>query len=299
MKKLLLISLFAITINFSKAQSWVYHPLPNDSLVWLEHYQDWEGTYHYYVKEMLGDTTIGSYTYKKLFQSSWWASPVYVPPVYVYYTGAVRQDVPNKRVYEINTFGVETLLYDFNKVVGDTMAILEIPVTDTLYVQSIDSVLVGTSYHKRFNLISSIGFGAPSPLVEGVGNEAGFGNWYTYGFEFGNNLWCFSHQNVQLFPNGSSMSCHLTVGIAELSGDKIKIEVMPNPTAGQVNLTVGCHDTFSLELQELSGKVLERRENQSNVESSIDLSAYPAGIYLIRLINNTTGDSVSKKVVKK
>ena len=302
MRKLLLSLFFIGCLTQLKAQSWVYHPLPSDSLVWLESYQDWEGIYHYYIKEMVGDTTIGSYTYKKLYQSAWWSTPFYTPPVPLGYIGAVRQDIPAKRVYRINTSGVEDLLYDFNKVPGDTFAILTAPMPDTLYIQSVDSVIVGTTYHKTFAITSSTGLGMPSDLIEGVGNRAGFGNYYDYGFEYGYQLLCFSHSNVQQYPIAGVMPggpyCYISVGLIEVEKNNFKVEVMPNPTFDAFHLNINCKENYSIQITNESGQLMLQKDYQTSNELTFDVSSYPEGIYFIRL-SDVKGNSAVKKIVKK
>ena len=100
----------------------------------------------------------------------------------------------------MNASGTESLLYDFDLAVGDTVHYD--PSGDTIFVAGTDSVLVGGVYHKSFtmtNAYSGTGF-IPGDLIEGVGNVAGLDAWHLYRFEGASKLWCFSHKSVQQYP---------------------------------------------------------------------------------------------------
>nr|MBA3971126.1 hypothetical protein [Bacteroidota bacterium] len=275
MKKLLLLCVFIGVVCFSKAQTNVYHPFPNDSLVWLQELVLSDGMPYYYINQMSGDTTIGSFLYKKLYTSNWFTSPFYNPSTTsVYYSGAIRQDIPNKKVYRLNTSGPEFLLYDFDLSVGDTAHYDASG--DTIFVAGIDSVLVNGVYHKSFtftNAWSAMGF-VPGDLIEGVGNSVGLDAWHRYRFEGANNLWCFSHKSVQQYPAGSSMTCAMTVGISDIKDGEIFLTVMPNPTSADVILSVGCDDSYSIEVKNTIGESVFSKTNMRLTESTIDLSNY-------------------------
>ncbi len=302
MKKILLLMLLTWQMDTAVAQSWVYHPFPSDSLVWLTQWQHFDGSYTYEVKEMLGDTTVGSYTYKKLFASDpYMPSPSYSSATIFSYYGALRQDIPGKKVYIINTSGVEKLLYDFNLSVGDTAAIITTPTDDTILVTGIDSTLIGTSYHKSFSLSNTAAAaGMPSKLVEGMGNFAGLGNWYDYGFEYGYTLLCFSHQAVREYPIVTGgpwpYSCNLMVGISEISADAIGLDIFPNPSSDEINLRVSCQDLLRLEIRNELGQIVSKESNLE-IGSRINISGLSPGIYFVRL-SDSKGNSVIKKIVK-
>ena len=63
-----------------------------------------------------------------------------------------------------------------------------------------------------------------------------------------------------------------------------KVTVYPNPTEGEVNLSVsnGREDAVSaVVVYDVSGNLLKTLQIQGNTSVSIDLSDYPEGIYLI------------------
>ena len=70
----------------------------------------------------------------------------------------------------------------------------------------------------------------------------------------------------------------------------VNMNVYPNPTSSFV--TVNADSEFSFILTNASGKVLRKDENEQSY--MLDLSEYPAGIYML-----TTSDGVTHKIVKK
>jgi hypothetical protein len=314
MKKLLLLSLLAFQFTAAKAQSWVYHPFPSgsDSAIWIQQHADFQGTTYFWRTYLYGDTTISSLSYKKLYRTSvnsYIYPPPPPPPFYNSYNfiGALRQDIPAKRVYfyEEET-GTEKLLYDFTLAIGDT-AYSDIPWADSIVVQyvvtGIDSILAGSVYHKRLvieSLPTTTLASVAANWIEGIGSEAGPLNRYLTGFEFSHALACFSFNEENKYYDEMwppAPDCSFSVAIGEQENDLIGIVVSPNPTAGIISLSVSCNETLSLELMDLSGKILFSCQTRELSGITVDLNEFAKGIYLVKLAD-TKGNSVSKKIVK-
>ncbi len=77
-----------------------------------------------------------------------------------------------------------------------------------------------------------------------------------------------------------------------------QVSVYPNPTAGIVQVLIDAElkEDHYLELFNASGQMLYREQNIRNT-SALNLQAYPAGIYLIRIINSQ-GNTSNKKITK-
>ncbi|MEO0724567.1 MAG: T9SS type A sorting domain-containing protein [Bacteroidota bacterium] len=93
-----------------------------------------------------------------------------------------------------------------------------------------------------------------------------------------------------------SVSAETVVNTTDLN-PTLPISVSPNPTSGLLFLNIA--ETMQLnnatvEVIGLHGRVLQRTELTPNT-STLDLSAYPAGTYLLRII--TDQGQVSKKIV--
>lgn len=97
MKKHLLIIVLSLHFINAKAQAWIYHPMPESNAVWRI---DWHsgtwcvpagGLYSSYQNTIGGDTTIGSYTYKKIYRSG--MEGLCISPYYSYScAGGIRND---------------------------------------------------------------------------------------------------------------------------------------------------------------------------------------------------------------
>jgi hypothetical protein len=291
-------SAFLLLIFFSfalRSQTSVYHPLPSDSIVWLQATPINFGTFNFFIDKAIGDTVIGSHTYKKVYRSNYWSgSPAYPSSVSFTYSVAVREDVAAKKIYSVPaTSGIENLLYDFDLQVGDT---IQFSVYDTVWVASIDSTLVGGVYHKLFSF-GNTGHDLRGAWIEGIGSSEGLHNNYVdmyYGLGAG--LLCFSHDGVKLY-GGNGTSCPLTVGIHELVNGRLNLNVSPNPTPGIMSLTMSCNSMYTTRIINGSGETVLCVQNNILNNLSLDLSAFPNGIYFV-VLEDDAGNRASKKIIK-
>src|SRR6476646_1832960 len=182
MKKLILSFSLLFTMCASKAQSWVYHPFPSDSATWMQEHVGSDGTSYFYRTYLLGDTTISSVTYHKIYMTG---NTGYINSVGGYspgpfsaidFIGGLREDIPNKKVYFYRANqGTETLLYNFNLNTGDVAFIDSVySPYDTVMVTGIDSVIIGGVQHRSLVLTNiSTGPVQAANWIEGVGSDAG------------------------------------------------------------------------------------------------------------------------------
>lgn len=70
--------------------------------------------------------------------------------------------------------------------------------------------------------------------------------------------------------------------------------ISPNPTSGNVNINGIDNLQFSVEIYDLTGKLMVKEKQKSQ----IDLSAFQNGIYFVKIINNQTNTAVVKKIIK-
>jgi hypothetical protein len=289
MKKFVL-ALFLFVHSFAFSQAWVYHPFPTTTAVWkTEH--DNVGNTEVSVTKMYGDTTFSGHAYKKLFSWNGFTQS---------YEGAIRQDIPNKKVYVLNTAGAERLLYNFNLSVGDTLWNIS-SVADTFYVTEADSVYVGQWYHKRYKIGTTNPVTLGADLIEGVGSSVGLDSRYELNFENHYSLLCFTtDNNPRLYPApGYSLypeQCTLNMGINELEEDNL-IQIAPNPVKDNTTITVACTDGYKIEVLNSTGQVILQQNISGSISKTIDFSSFGSGIYFVRLINSN-GYFASKKLVK-
>jgi hypothetical protein len=204
MKKLFLFIATIASLN-AKSQTSVYHPFPDSSAIWNFEcglFCFMGSTVENYSIVISGDTTINSVTYHKL-------TTPYIQAVmlgtctanYAGYKGAFRNDVANKKVFYVPpSNSIEQLLYDFTMQVGDTVkGFLETFTFPSDIVNSIDSVLVGSNYRKRWNIDPCYYVS----IIEGIGSTYGLVQPSPGCFVDQANYWltCFSQNNFTLYPD--------------------------------------------------------------------------------------------------
>ncbi len=278
--------------KFSFGQSSVYHPLPDSNAHWTEtSFWLYWGTpptpvYAWYTVFTEGDTVINSQGYTKIYETGSWGA--FGPQLfYSYeYKGAYRQDTALRKVYIVPPSGsLEVLLYDFDLSIGDTLPSTFGGVSYN-EVLDIDSVLVGTAWHKRF-LLNQLGWGSTGiidtnyALIEGVGSTLGFIQPVVMPFENGSHLECFAHFNITYPPDSG---CLFYSSIAEAQEPFI-FTVYPNPASDFVMIPTGQFSKF--EIINTIGEVVMTGNNGFETNSSfrIDVTGLQNGLYILRTEN--------------
>jgi hypothetical protein len=297
MKKYLLLFIVAISTQITYAQ---YRPLPMQNAEWV----NWGGlyllscpactfvNYKYYTD---GDTIINTQTYVKIKKTE--IPAINNVNVYPTYTGAIRQDTLNKKIYVILTDSTtERILYDFSLQVGDTLnSVLHDLANDCVgfnveTVSSIDSILINGNYHKIFYIqgsCSDMSLG----YIEGIGSS--------YGLIFPNRLdekeshLSCTKVNGQTYYPSSTSSCDLVTSLTNLDAD-MAIDVYPNPSYNEINIIIPNAEKSTTNIITLFspiGQILIREKINSK-KHIIDISEFPQGLYLISI-------SVNEKVITK
>jgi hypothetical protein len=191
----------------------------------------------------------------------------------------------------------DLLLYNFNANIGDTIVY---PFLDSLsiFITSIDSILIQTNYRKKFNYnISSWGnssscshFGVGYNYVEGIGDiSTGLFSLYISYFENAESLNCFEDNQVTFSNNGGCV----TTGLKEYV-DKNDLKIYPNPTSNKLYVELEHPTRTKVSLFDITGKeVYSTIINQAT--STIDVSSFKSGLYLVKVVNEN-GSSKSKLV---
>jgi hypothetical protein len=233
-----------------------------------------------------GDTTIGTHTYKKMYEkridSTFYypgASFQYASNYSPYYYAAFRQE--GQKVYSVvnNINNNNEFLYlDFDMQLGDTVHYYSFG-TGVKTVTSIDSIPFGNQYRKRFSTTNG------GTLYEGIGHQFGlFMTPYSNATESGQCLSCF-HQYGEtqfVYAYTDSAPCYDEFGnlvVAnndELSIEKFDFSIYPNPTTSTLSIS-GINSEFSYKISDLQGKLLKQRAN----EKQIEIENLLAGTYVI------------------
>jgi hypothetical protein len=237
-----------------------------------------------------GDTIIDSKIYHKLYQSGFYQETEIGPPspgcddYFVFenvYVAGIRNE--NGKVFSREPWG-EDLIYDYTLQVGD-FVITAIAGTGTQVV-SIDSVLVGNEYRRRFNVSNPLG--RSYWIIEGLGHETGLIEPMYSPLYFYSELYCYAENNVAIFPEGSN--CDLAVNIHEYEETNITLSISPNPASNKVNISVNCNVASKIHLRIISstGRIIVNRFwklNSGDNEYSIDLASLTPGIYIVMVID--------------
>lgn len=321
MKQLFLLLFGLFSVFFLKSQQ--NFPLPSENPFWTEsHAQLWACTYSndcggYYCEcttpvYYKTDTVISGTIYNRLYSRGICDAifaggpPPYGCPFTFEYTNPesliaiIRQDTVNQTVYLWD--GVkDTLLYDFKNinVGGPYPSTCNNPMLDNLVVVSEDSLLLNNVYIKKWNLAMSfngvVSDSAFVCIIDGIGSSFGIKADLVPPFENGDELLCFSKDDVVLYPD-STYFCDKTVKIIETE-DKQTFNVYPNPV--QSVLTIETDYAFKnsclVKIFSAGGVEVFRQKVTSN-KINIDVSQLAKGFYIIQFVN---GDSVlSEKFVK-
>lgn len=299
MKHIFICFFFIINLSVS-GQTSLYHPFPESNAVWNINFWlncNWAGIANEnYSISFTNDTLINSFVYHKL-------STTYIEsfstgscgsssgPVTIY-KGAIRQDTSARKVYIVPAnSAVEELLYDFNLNVGDTVRGFTENQGYEDVVQSIDSVLVGSNYRKRWN----INQGYQISIIEGVGSTFGLlemspGNVIDAG---GYSLLCFSQDGHPLYPD-TSIQCSLINSTFIQPFNKKLISISPNPSIGSFKIELYGDEFKSISIYNSIGiPILIFKETVGN---SFKIDYLTSGIYTL-IAMDKRNNFYSSKVV--
>lgn len=186
--------------------------------------------------------------------------------------------------------------------VGDTVKTYNTEFYPNSVVTSIDSILIGLQYRKRWNVYMQGGCSGNwnAQIIEGIGSTYGLLDQRTpYGFcmTYGK-LYCFSQNNQTLYPHYSATAgCSQVTGIEKYSTNN-NISIYPNPATNSLQVSLSGNSTIKeIALYDVLGNEVpipnpfQRKGNST----SIDVSALANGVYFINL--KTSEGVLSKKLV--
>jgi len=288
--KLFLTLILTFLLFSVKAQTSVYHPFPDSAATWNIHYKQFcfmNGTSDQnYSITMAGDTVINSQVYHKLT----------TPYVQIYtsgcgtmgtgYKGAIRQDKINRKVFFVPPSGsAEQLLYDFTMQVGDTVkgyAETIAPPRDR--VISIDSVLVGSTYRKRWKVNSNYNI----YFIEGVGSTYGLimkspGNLLDGSGDL--TITCFQQNGKTVYPDTVTSCKLITTSVNTTEGNPNEINIFPNPSND--SFTIDLRQALSVNaiyIKDILGNTVFHRQLSSG--SYIHVDHLKSGVYFLMTSSN-------------
>jgi hypothetical protein len=296
MKKLLLLSFFLLSF-YCKAQTSVYHPFPDSNAFWCSQTYGYDGTcdYHYYYSCYFGNDTIINSNIYHILRCTGFNMSSLCTSGYSYSGCLIRQDTALRKLFRYDSStNTDTILYDFNLNLGDTLDESKIfwgNLSGIHIVTSIDSILINGQYRKRFNHNASQGC-SDSSIIEGIGSTSGVLSYPSACFENYSELTSFEQNGVGMYPN-SSANCNVIPGIIDLIKE-IYLEISPNPAHDVLNVECNLSNA-ELKIYDMTGRmVLEEKLHSQLSTFNFQLSS---GVYFVR-VSDGEKEAAQKLIVE-
>jgi hypothetical protein len=299
MKYYLLLLVFSVLKSVTFAQL-SYVPFPEDEAVWTVYHDEPNEPISDNAQYMfMGDTLINGLIYNKLSSKDEYLGNVYDYGI----IGFVRQDVIQKKVYFLpaNDYEGETLLYDFDLNIGDSVPLTYHSCECGYRVIEEDSILLNTGFRRMLILFPDNGvFLDTVKIVEGIGSLSGILTPMSPGncFEICNQLECFRDSNQILYS--TSISTCIVLGIDNTNLGKMKEFIQPNPVAmgEDVNLTLFPETQTEISISDLFGNVVWSKKFLHESTAKIATNYFSRGIYLAKVSVDGKFLSTQKLVVQ-
>jgi len=289
---------FTFLFPFLSCFGQAYIPMPADSAVWR--YRIYDIDYITQINDFIlfsrgQDTIANGHVYHQIFsRSSMQTGGIgFNPPIVTteanlpdLYYGAIRDS--NKMVYLLEGSG-EELMFDFNAGIGDS-----VPANaGKIKVTGIDSVLLGSEFHKRYHTTDSLFY-----LIEGVGSSEGLlpsivdGSGAVVFYCFTYNTETFIPDTIYpctyIYPEGYYEAVW---GVNISSGD---LNIYPLPASEFIHFNVPLGKSFDGEIfNALGGRVWK---GIIATYSDLEVVKWPRGIYYGKFTFDA-GQCIVKKII--
>lgn len=292
------IIIIIIILNSFSIQAQQYFPFPTTNAFWRINWgtTSQNSIYHY---ELTGDTLIGLNNYTKLES----AGNVYYnfdpnnPQFYNSgYVGAYRNDSLGRKIYYVPKDSItESLLYDFNLLGGDTIeGYMDQLAKDQFgtgfyaVVDSVDSVLISSSYRKRWLYHTSDNFGiiwSGGEIIEGIGSNYGLLESLLPMFDNNGYLVCHSQNGIGIY---GSNPCELITSIEQKLDNDDNFTIYPNPVFQGESIVISYLqiEEFNLEVYDMQGKKQFINPKMMGKKLIIETSSLSEGVYLFVIREN-------------
>lgn len=290
---LLFILLIFFTINCS---SQTYTPFPENTGYWNVSKANcglcfnWQCVCSYENYSLIGDTTIGIYSYKKVYLTSQNDSLNIITP-YEYY-GGIRNDTANKKVYFCPKNQSDTLLYNFNLNLGDTLPKSYIHLeNDTMIIDSIQNITLNGHSYKFYRLYDVQAQISHYYLVEGIGSTFGLFENIVTSFEQDDNLQCFKYHNDSLvyefyaFQNNlPATTCNFINDLNYKTIKNYSFKLHPNPVIKESILEFkNDHNELKyFSIYDIYGRLIKKFQSTNNRLSIINKD-FSQGTYILQV----------------
>lgn len=297
MKKISVILILLLVAGSGTLKSQNYFAFPTNNAIWNQFYwwngapvDQWGYNYQYI---MDGDTMLGGKSYNKIYykETDYPTSRVFI--------GGLREDSLRQIFFfpdssfqgtgsptTLTDYSTEQLLYTFNNLhTGDTLPIHQ--GVALIKVVAIDSVLIGTTYRKRYEIQNSNLLFLPEYWIEGIGSTKDLLSPFMYEFEWELFNLCFSDTATYYInsPTGAD-SCHWDITGLNETFHSSPLKVFPSPCHNYICVDTNPYSQNSvITIKNLLGQTVIVLNNIQTTEI-IDVSSLPPGEYYIEVRNN-------------
>jgi hypothetical protein len=299
MKKLSSIILVVLILLGHNLIGQDYFPFPDTNSAWnTVGDNDFTSDEWHFRYAVFGDTIINSTLYTKIYKM--YDSTILHPNST--YFAAIREN-ENKQVFCLIPGFSESILYDFNLNVGDTIFY---NIGGGLYHNEVDfwdenhykivsekdsMLLLNNQYRRKWVYEGTMGY---QTWIEGIGSISWYGLFNPLitamllngdGYQFA----CFKENDTVLYLNNmfcDQCFCQLYTGLEEQNiRNEKSITLFPNPACDKI--TIQINETYNsickLEIFDLFGKKQIEKTISFNNEIEIELENLKDGIYLIKI----------------
>lgn len=298
MKKFFFLSLFAIISFYSSGQSIIVTTNHWSNIMFLEP----SGQLFTEKIKFTTDTTINLLTYKVVErtldknQLNWNSY------------GFIREDA-NKRVYYKHyASDPEKLLYNLTLALDDSILAFGVHTFNNTvyldsamyYINTVDSMLIGSTYQKRLHLSVRVGgsLAETEQWIDSMGSMSGI--LHNFNMKIGDDgysLLCFENNEVLKYHNPSYTDCYIATGIESHYNPEVMVSVNPNPVMdiSTVRIT-GLKENTEIVVRFYNSWGENVLTKSTANEFQLHKSELPSGIYLFTI--QSSGRSVaSGKIV--
>lgn len=234
-----------------------------------------------------GDSMVDGLTYKVLVRTGHISHTDHVFPNESWtqwfsgnYVGLLREDTAARRVF-IRPAGwtYDWLLYDFSVGVGPYPFTYRYYGVEGLEVVDVDTIMLIDGPHRRFNFSNS------GSMIEGVGDVAGFlPSWGSGEVHWMGTLVCQTRNDSTIYSGFNvSCPCSPTVGLSPTRSSTFRVG--PSPT-NDICYIAGAPASASYRLLTMDGRAVGSGFCQSDGSTVLDLSGFPAAVYLIEFMKD-------------
>jgi len=220
---------------------------------------------------------------------------------------AIRQDTIARIVYWYSySAHTDFLLVDYNLAPGTSITthIAWGPIAQgNFHVSSIDSVLLGSHYYRRYFFRDTVSFAVclfgDSSIIEGIGATSGLFD-FPITLDWGGHLQCFSMNNQQIYPVPGGAPCTIFTSVPD-PGALHAIELFSNPVSTELTLHIQKQNLKHAKfvIHDMTGRIVFSEESNHLNDAFtkvIRMNEFPAGIYLLDL--TLDDETALKKIVK-